>query len=147
MGKLRLIQLRSVFPQESCRPKHNRTCMSQTSRLFPLPSHRPPLSPSNTAAMSNYISEKPTDASEIEAHADTKHEPVYDAVEKLEYDRAGAIGAEEGEHRMGVLEAVKAYPAASWWAFVMSCTIVRPRLQSTGSHLTKNRSWSHTVSS
>jgi hypothetical protein len=38
--------------------------------------------------------------------------------------KASAIEAENAEHNMGVLEAVKAYPMASLWAFVMSCTIV-----------------------
>lgn len=73
--------------------------------------------------MSNVVSEKPTSASEIEAQH-TRLDPVYDVVEKVDYDRAGAIEAENIEHRMGVLEAVRAYPAASWWAFVMSFTIV-----------------------
>jgi hypothetical protein len=35
------------------------------------------------------------------------------------------IEAENVEHDMGVLDAVKAYPMAATWAFVMSCTIVR----------------------
>ena len=39
--------------------------------------------------------------------------------------RAEAIMAENVEHNMTVLEAVKAYPMASFWAFVFSCTIVR----------------------
>lgn len=38
--------------------------------------------------------------------------------------RADAISAENAEHNMTVLEAVRAYPMASFWAFVMSCTIV-----------------------
>lgn len=33
--------------------------------------------------------------------------------------KAGAIEAENAEHAMGVLEAVKAYPMATFWAFVM----------------------------
>lgn len=45
--------------------------------------------------------------------------------EKGNVDRAGAIEAENAEHKMGVLAAVKAYPMASFWAFVMSSTIVR----------------------
>jgi MFS transporter, SP family, general alpha glucoside:H+ symporter len=52
------------------------------------------------------------------------HVSDYDTSEKVNYNRAGAISAEQEEHRMGVLETVRAYPAASWWAFVMSCTIV-----------------------
>ncbi|PSK43773.1 hypothetical protein B9Z65_7287 [Elsinoe australis] len=38
--------------------------------------------------------------------------------------KANAIEAENAEHNMTVLEAVKAYPMASFWAFVMSCTII-----------------------
>ena len=74
--------------------------------------------------MSNIVSDKPTSVSEVEAQ---KMEPMHevDISEKVAYNRAGAIEAENIEHRMGVLEAVKAYPAASWWAFLMSCTIVR----------------------
>lgn len=40
------------------------------------------------------------------------------------YNKAAAIEAENEEHNMTVLQAVKAYPMASFWAFVMSCTIV-----------------------
>jgi SP family general alpha glucoside:H+ symporter-like MFS transporter len=64
--------------------------------------------------MNNDITEKPTYASEVEAQP----------ASKLDYDRTGAIDAEKIEHNMTVLQAVKAYPAASWWAFVMSATIV-----------------------
>ncbi|KAL8710641.1 MAG: hypothetical protein Q9220_004865 [cf. Caloplaca sp. 1 TL-2023] len=38
--------------------------------------------------------------------------------------KGGAIEAENAEHQMGVLEAVRAYPMASFWAFVMSFTII-----------------------
>ncbi|KAL4910282.1 hypothetical protein BDW74DRAFT_186362 [Aspergillus multicolor] len=67
------------------------------------------------------IPEKHTTAAEVEA---AKGEPIFDADEKVDYDRAGAMAAERAEHEMTVLQAVKAYPAASWWAFVMSCTII-----------------------
>lgn len=73
--------------------------------------------------MSSELSEKQTSALEVEAQATTGG-PVYDVDEKVDYDRQGAIDAEVLEHQMTVIEAVKAYPAASWWAFVMSCTIV-----------------------
>jgi SP family general alpha glucoside:H+ symporter-like MFS transporter len=39
--------------------------------------------------------------------------------------KMAAIEAETAEHDMGVLQAIKEYPMAAWWAFVMSCTIVR----------------------
>ena len=98
--------------------------------------------------------EKKTSAVEIEDQPTSKEVPVYDASEKVDYDRAGAIEAEEAEHNMTVLQAVKAYPAASWWAFVMSCTIVStfssPQTQITSSLLMHSltllhRSWNHTV--
>lgn len=38
--------------------------------------------------------------------------------------KAGAIEAENAEHNMTVMQAVKQYPMASFWAFVVSCTIV-----------------------
>lgn len=73
--------------------------------------------------MNNEITEKSTVA-EVEAHPTSANTPVYDVSEKVDYNRSGAIDAEKLEHSMTVLQAVKAYPAASWWAFVMSCTIV-----------------------
>jgi MFS transporter, SP family, general alpha glucoside:H+ symporter len=75
--------------------------------------------------MNKDIAEKPTSALEVESQPTSKGGPIYDDVgEKVDYDRTGAIDAETIEHDMTVLQAVKAYPAASWWAFVMSCTIV-----------------------
>lgn len=38
--------------------------------------------------------------------------------------KADAVEAENAEHNMTVMEAVRAYPMATFWAFVMSCTIV-----------------------
>ena len=76
--------------------------------------------------MNNDITEKPTAASELEVEAQPSSTggPVYDVDLKVDYDRTGAIDAEKLEHDMTVLQAVKAYPSASWWALVMSCTIV-----------------------
>lgn len=74
--------------------------------------------------MNSDITEKQTSAEEIEGQPTSMGGLVYDVGEKAHYDRAGAIEAEVLEHSMTVLQAVKAYPAASWWAFVMSCTIV-----------------------
>lgn len=73
--------------------------------------------------MNSDTTEKQT-ALEVEAQPTSMGEPVYDVEEKAHYDRAAAMDAEVVEHNMTVLQAVKAYPAASWWAFVMSCTIV-----------------------
>ncbi|KFZ01804.1 hypothetical protein V500_00613 [Pseudogymnoascus sp. VKM F-4518 (FW-2643)] len=74
--------------------------------------------------MNNVITEKPTSASEVEAQPTSTGRPVYDVDEKGDYNRTGAIDAEKIEHDMTVLQALKAYPAASWWAFVMSATII-----------------------
>lgn len=74
--------------------------------------------------MNNLITEKPTSGLEVEAQPSSNGGLVDHVGEKVDYDRTGAIDAEEIEHHMTVLQAVKAYPAASWWAFVMSCTIV-----------------------
>ena len=67
------------------------------------------------------------DAPEVEAEdALSQVENAYKLDEKAsaaDY-KADAVEAENAEHNMGVLEAVRAYPMASFWAFVMSCTIV-----------------------
>jgi SP family general alpha glucoside:H+ symporter-like MFS transporter len=44
--------------------------------------------------------------------------------EKIGDNTAEAMEAEAAEHNMGLLEAVRAYPMACFWAFVMSFTIV-----------------------
>lgn len=55
---------------------------------------------------------------------DRRNDSVYaEKAERAEY-KAAAIEAENEEHNMTVLQAVKDYPMASFWAFVMSCTIV-----------------------
>lgn len=74
--------------------------------------------------MNNLNAEKPTTTSEIETQHTSTGGLGYDVDEKVDYDRTGALDAERIEHDMTVLQAVKAYPAASWWAFVISCTIV-----------------------
>ena len=83
--------------------------------------------------MSKDISEKPT-SSAVEFEAAQRHETSHDIEinEKAGYDRRGAVDAENIEHEMTVMQAVKAYPAASWWAFVMSSTIVSHVLVSSG---------------
>ena len=65
-------------------------------------------------------------APEVEAKGASQVEHAYDLDEKARIAdyKADAVEAENAEHNMGVLEAVKAYPMASFWAFVMSFTIV-----------------------
>ncbi|OAA59194.1 Sugar/inositol transporter [Niveomyces insectorum RCEF 264] len=78
--------------------------------------------------MSDPVDKKMTgDAPEVEAQVAPAHvERIYDLDEKAQITdyKADAIEAENEEHRMTVLEAVRAYPMASFWAFVMSFTII-----------------------
>jgi hypothetical protein len=48
-----------------------------------------------------------------------------DQMKTAAQNKAAAVEAENAEHAMGVIDAVKAYPMAATWAVVMSCTIVR----------------------
>lgn len=43
---------------------------------------------------------------------------------KLESYKAAAMEAELAEQNSGVIQAVREYPMAALWAFIMSCTIV-----------------------
>ncbi|CRG88496.1 Maltose permease MAL61 [Talaromyces islandicus] len=69
-------------------------------------------------------------AQEVDAEATfSQVDNVYDLDEKSEKMhvtdyKADAVAAENAEHNMTVLEAVRAYPMASFWAFVMSFTII-----------------------
>ena len=62
-----------------------------------------------------------------------------------------AMDAETAEHDMGVVQAVKEYPMAALWAFIMSCTIVSLRaLEAHSQGILANsiyRSWRPTVCS
>lgn len=62
--------------------------------------------------------EKTHPAQEIE------HDAIYAEKAHVADFKAGAIEAENIEHSMTVMQAVKAYPMASFWAFVMSFCIV-----------------------
>lgn len=80
-------------------------------------------------------------------HGGRRHNLDRDA--KFSDYKENAIDAENVELNMTVLEAVRAYPMASTWAFIMSCTIVGTlrlpivRIESYAS----SRSWSLTASS
>jgi SP family general alpha glucoside:H+ symporter-like MFS transporter len=54
----------------------------------------------------------------------TEHDSVYNEKAGISDYKAGAIEAENAEHNLGVLASVRAYPMASFWAFVFSCLIV-----------------------
>ncbi|KAG8673751.1 hypothetical protein FPOAC2_07222 [Fusarium poae] len=74
--------------------------------------------------MSNPMDNKAgiSEAKADEAHID--HAYDVEAKKEMNVDMQGAIDAENQEHAMTVLQAVRAYPAASLWAFNMSCTII-----------------------
>jgi SP family general alpha glucoside:H+ symporter-like MFS transporter len=81
--------------------------------------------------MSNTVDDKALgggDAAEVEAQAaEIDHTADLDEKAKPSAYKADAIMAENAEHNMGVLEAVKLYPMATFWAFIMSSTIVSYR--------------------
>lgn len=60
----------------------------------------------------------------VDHQIDEKTDYRLDEKAKVADYKADAIEAENAEHNMTVLEAVRAYPMASFWAFVMSFTIV-----------------------
>lgn len=62
------------------------------------------------------------DATEIESKA--VHDHDLDEKAKAADYKADAIAAENAEHDMTVMEAVRQYPMAAFWAFVMSFTII-----------------------
>ena len=64
------------------------------------------------------------DVSAAQHHDVGNHAADLDEKAKIADYKIDAIEAENQEHNMGVLEAVRAYPAATFWAFVMSFTIV-----------------------
>lgn len=53
-----------------------------------------------------------------------EHDAVFAEKAGIADYKADAIEAENMEHSMTVMQAVRAYPMASFWAFVISCTIV-----------------------
>ena len=58
------------------------------------------------------------------AHEEIDHSAVFSHKAEISDYKQDAIEAENDEHNMTVLQTVRAYPMASFWAFVMSCTIV-----------------------
>jgi SP family general alpha glucoside:H+ symporter-like MFS transporter len=65
------------------------------------------------------------DVAEVEkATTNIDHSADLDEKAKLSAYKADAIEAENAELNMGVWEAVKLYPMATFWAFVMSTTII-----------------------
>ena len=78
-----------------------------------------------TAKMSDTVESKESGGAEKAVSlVERGHDVDLDTKAAFADYKADAIEAENAEHRMGVLEAVRAYPMASFWAFVMSFTIV-----------------------
>jgi SP family general alpha glucoside:H+ symporter-like MFS transporter len=59
-----------------------------------------------------------------EKHATLSHLENAEATKDVNNFKADAIEAEQAEQAMTVTQAVKAYPMACLWAFIMSSTIV-----------------------
>ena len=74
--------------------------------------------------MSDPVDKSHGNLQEVEAQPPQALAADMDEKAKMSDYKADAIEAEEQEHNMGVLEAVRAYPMATLWAFIMSCTIV-----------------------
>jgi hypothetical protein len=111
--------------KRSILPRHNRFCFS----LIVLSSHNTRYSSRRTPAnMNNTVDSKSYgDSPEVEATGGiSPAEHAYDLDEKAKIAdyKADAVEAENAEHKMTVLEAVREYPMASFWAFIMSFTIV-----------------------
>ncbi|KAF5963248.1 major facilitator superfamily transporter [Fusarium bulbicola] len=69
--------------------------------------------------------EEPVSAAEIETQKHTiNHQADLDHKAEIAQFKSDAIEAENAEFNMGVLEAIRAYPMATLWAFIMSCTII-----------------------
>ncbi|KAK5676317.1 hypothetical protein LTS10_011129 [Elasticomyces elasticus] len=73
--------------------------------------------------MAHDLESKPQAAMENEEKEARSNSVFAEKAEMADF-KADAILAENAEHNMGVIQAIKAYPMASFWAFVMSCTII-----------------------
>lgn len=123
-------------------------------------SHSPPIGPVSEIVniMSNPVDSKSPSGDIAEVESRPAHvELRTDLDEKSQLaaaNKSDAIEAENAEHNMGVLEAVRLYPMAALWAFIMSSTIVsymapvHPLTVFSGVATNgPDRSWSPTVSS
>lgn len=112
-----------------CATEHSCLCFpSVLLRSFLTQHHQEaPLTAEDVNNMSNPVDSKSAagDVGEVEAHhAHIDHSADLDEKAGLSEYKPGAIEAENAENKMGVLEAVRLYPMASFWAFIMSSTIV-----------------------
>jgi SP family general alpha glucoside:H+ symporter-like MFS transporter len=74
--------------------------------------------------MSEPIDIKTHDVQNEKAFSQVDDTHNLDVHAKIEAFKAAAMAAEVEEQKSGVLQAVREYPMAATWAFVMSCTIV-----------------------
>ncbi|KAJ4985962.1 sugar porter family MFS transporter [Stagonosporopsis vannaccii] len=103
--------------------------IARFSSPFPnFPTHLPPRPTS--ATMSEPIDNKAMEVrsekgiSQVEDSHNLDDTHNLDTEAKLESYKAAAMAAEVEEQKSGVLQAVKEYPMAATWAFIMSCTII-----------------------
>lgn len=80
-----------------------------------------------------------------EATSQIEHTANLDEKAHVADYKGDAVEAESAEFNMGVLEAVRAYPMASFWAFVMSCTIVSTQIPSRWTCPKRDCSYSHNL--
>ncbi|TVY54744.1 Alpha-glucosides permease MPH3 [Lachnellula suecica] len=73
---------------------------------------------------SPYASTPEVEAKGVSQGIEHAHDYDLNKEAKLGDYKADAIEAENAEYNMGVLEAVRAYPMASFWAFIMSFCII-----------------------
>ena len=70
-------------------------------------------------------SKSPDSDPEVKGHeTQVEHGHELDEKTRAADFKADAVEAENAEINLGVIDAVKAYPMATLWAFIMSCTIV-----------------------
>jgi SP family general alpha glucoside:H+ symporter-like MFS transporter len=74
--------------------------------------------------MSEHLDIKSHDVQNEKAFPQVDESNNLDVHAKIEAFKAAAMAAEVEEQKSGVLQAVREYPMAATWAFVMSCTIV-----------------------
>lgn len=100
--------------------------------------------------MSDPIDIKAHDAQNEKGISQVEDSHNLDIEAKIEAFKAAAMAAEVEEQQSGVLQAVKEYPMAAMWAFIMSCTIVRLLFNPSRRRIATNvmsRSWRPTVCS
>ncbi|RNJ52950.1 hypothetical protein D7B24_002608 [Verticillium nonalfalfae] len=109
---------RTLLDPHDCSLSHSPSLPPLQSTCFSVGYHCKPPSMSDPVDTKSPVADKPQEIETGVAHND------YDEKVSRDKYKSDAIEAEEAEYKMGVIEAVRAYPMASLWAFTMSCTII-----------------------